>query len=105
MCATPHERVYWNLRHQINTQSICAALLLDDLYERYGAELAFQAAFVIVWLERDLKDKVDVAGGGIHTFGFFQASRGNNDARTLLSDALECYYTDHTPLTIDKQRR
>jgi hypothetical protein len=105
MCASPHEQVYWNLRQQVNAQSICAAMLLDELYERHGAELAFQAAFVIVWLERGLQDKVDVVGGGIHTFSFFQEARGNADAVTLLSDALECYYTDHTlPSRIERTK-
>jgi hypothetical protein len=60
----PYEPVYRNFNQQILAYSPSTAMILDELCQHGGAEIAFHAAYVMVWLEQCLQDKTDAAMGG-----------------------------------------
>lgn len=91
-----------HLLSQINSYSHRSCTILQLMCDECGAETAYYAAFVLVWLEASatetpVKPLGSYSAEDFHDFTFFEKAQGDERALALFDDMLRTYQADRQP--------
>lgn len=96
-----YDSSFQTLNQQIQQFSPRAALMLDQMCQAFGTQLAFYAAFVITCLhaQQDVAGSQrleDITPADLRSFTFFECAKENPTALDQFSHLLDCYRSDQS---------